>query len=181
MSSVPSPLTPRPITDWQLSKSQMPPVPLKDDSGTVRAWACPRCFRVSMSVACGGADGRKREAEESFERAQECGVCRKCRRLIGCNTFRYQCPECEEAERAAVLERWDKSAPEREAQIAADNQQRSAYHDSLLADLPALIARDWDDEEELATDLMPLVLRRLQTALGEPAAPPPASPRESET
>lgn len=137
------------------------PLALRDADGKVRAWACPRCFRVSMSVHCGGPKARETEAEYSRERAQDCGVCRRCRVVMDCDRYRMECDACEAVERAAHAARWAAEAPEREQADAVRAAARAAYLDALLADLPALLARDWTDDEDLAVELMPRVLALL--------------------
>ena len=96
----------------------MNPLPLTDPSGTIRAWACGHCFRVSSSVSCGGnsAEARQRETDYYKTRAEECGVCRGCKKEIDCSSSYSKCAECREVENAEWVARVEALRPQREAQ-----------------------------------------------------------------
>lgn len=106
-----------------------PAIPLSGPDGVVRAWACPRCYRVDMSVSCGGgAIGRLREAEHSREAAESCGVCRGCGAVLSCDTHRLRCPSCLALEAAADAARLLADEPRR---IAAGLRRERALAESL--------------------------------------------------
>lgn len=140
------------------------PVALRESDGTIRAWACPRCRRVSMATSCGGPDGRIREAEHSYEQALQCGICQGCGVVLACRTFASLCAECRAKANARAdafheehrIE-WEQNAATRAASVATRNAE-------LLRDLPALQARDWSDEEDLAVELVPSLLSELLAA-----------------
>lgn len=139
------------------------PIPLKDEQGTIRAWACPRCYRISMSVHCGGPNGRTEEAKYSYERALECGLCRTCGAVTDCNRFAIECDQCR-AKAEVLSEQFREEHREEWARQAAEHKvARERYLLGLLSDLPALQARDWSDDEDLAMDLIPILLARLAT------------------
>jgi len=74
-------------------------IPLADSTGAVRAYACPRCFRVSVSVSCGGnsAKARAEEAEHSKRAALRCGVC-DCGARVKCGV-QFTCDACRKRKR----------------------------------------------------------------------------------
>lgn len=137
------------------------PIPLRDSEGTIRAWACPRCYRVSMSTSCGGPNGRIEEAKYSRERALDCGICRDCGAETDCNEFKMLCVGCQRKQQvrsdAFIAQHQAEWAEQREAKRITRELELS----KLLADLGALRARDWVDDEDLAVELMPLLLERL--------------------
>lgn len=153
------------------------PIPLTDTNGVVRAWACPRCFRVSVGVSCGGPDGREAETQHSYERAKECGLCRRCGAAHpACRWYGIYCDACRKIAEVEGAARYEALRHEIARDLAVRSTQRAVIHDEMLKDLPALAARNWDEEEDLACELMPTVLARL-LALQAPADPEAARHR----
>lgn len=148
---------------------QLPePIALRDSKGVIRAWACPRCRRVRVNVECGGSTGRKREAEASYEQAKECGVCRSCGRAAAageCQTFCFglNCEACRQAHAAKAAADYERDRPNYERQRAEREARIAAQNAELLKDIPALLSRDWDEHEDLASQLMPDVLKLVLT------------------
>lgn len=148
----------------QHSEAHGQPLALRDRIGTIRAWACPRCYRVSMSVSCGGPDGRERETEHSYERAKECGVCRTCGAVArDCHWFGAECDACREQSATRFREELERDRPEREQRQAEQAATRQTQMLAMLADLSLLQDRDWTDDEDLAAELLPVALAELSS------------------
>ena len=103
------------------------PIPLSDPDGNIRAYACPRCFRVNMSVHVNGPDGWKEKAEYSKEKAQRCCLCNTCKTLIP-NRLDRLCEACRQKERDEWQARFEADTPERE--------RKQRLYDEALAKSP---------------------------------------------
>lgn len=91
------------VKGWTLALSddavpgRLPPLPLTDPAGVVRAWACPYCLHVGggSSYPCRNADAALVEA--SLQKAEGCCRCPGCRETypraerVG---FSLWCPDC---------------------------------------------------------------------------------------
>lgn len=78
-----------------------PPIELRDNTGRVFAYACPRCLNVHTPAPDGGPDENERQyrADRSLEAAVKCCLCRDCGAPLT-RQWPNQCGACEVRERA---------------------------------------------------------------------------------